>query len=72
MINLLLVKRMGDQIRFEFVATAGRTYTLEARDELISSAWADTGQTFQATANGRAFFEIDAGSGSQFFRVRVE
>ena len=68
----LLARRVGNQLRIEFDATAGRRYSLEARENFTASPWAATGDILQPAANGRIFFEREAAAPAQFFRVAVD
>ncbi len=69
---VLLVRRMGDQVRIEFDALAGHRYSLEARDDLTSGGWTATGDTLQPTTSGRIFFEVAPTAPARFFRVTVD
>jgi hypothetical protein len=68
----LVARRIGSQLRIEFDATAGRRYSLEARENLSSSTWTETGDVLQPATNGRIFFEREAAAPAQFFRVVVD
>jgi len=62
----------GGRIQIEFNAMAGRRYSLESRDDVISGAWEATGDFFQATNDVRAAFQRDVAGERSFYRVLVE
>jgi len=63
---------LPDRLRIEFNAVAGLRYTLEVRNDFTTSAWTETGDSFQATVSGPAFFEKERSSENRFYRVRVD
>ena len=69
----LRVMMLGDLVRIEFDAAAGRRYSLQSRTDLgPTAAWEPTGDTLQATNNATAAFERARGSLPRFYRVQVD
>jgi hypothetical protein len=63
---------IGGKLQIEFNAVAGRAYSLESRDDVISGAWEATGDSFQATNNVRAAFQKEIAGDRRFYRVLAE
>jgi Immunoglobulin I-set domain/Lamin Tail Domain len=62
----------GDSVRIQFDTQIGRRYSLEARQDLVTEPWAETGDVLVATDNVTRYFEKPVSAGSRFFRVRVD
>lgn len=60
------------RIRLEFDAAVGRRYFLESRHDLEAGTWDPTGDTFDATQDGSAFFEKAVATNQRFYRVKGE
>jgi len=69
---LVRISTNGTMVRIEFEAVAGRSYGLEARDNLVTGSWASTGQTLQPAASGPQSFEVEKTSSRKFYRVTVQ
>jgi hypothetical protein len=66
------VQLAGDSVRIQFDTQIGHRYSLEARADLDTEPWAETGDVLVATENATRHFEKPVGAGSRFFRVRAD
>jgi hypothetical protein len=69
---VLQVSSVAGNIRIAFDAVAGFRYSLETRSGFEMTTWELTGDTFQPSADMRAFFEQEITGNRRFYRVVVE
>lgn len=68
----LTSRLVGDRIRLEFAAGAGRTYSLQSNTALGSGVWINTGDTWQPTSSQVIAIEKQVQLGqSAFYRLEI-
>jgi len=69
---VLAGRLVNGQLRIEFPAQVGRTYSLESLSDTGSLGWGPVGDTIVATNNSPMYFETRHTFDRQFFRVVAE